>query len=232
MTEPLIIGMRGWEFPAWEGHFYPAELPVDWRFCFYSNRLRSVLLPLDIWPSVDEVEVRRWLGDCDAQFRFVLELPPALTHPASAAVFDAHWSAFRALIDPLHASTTGLLLRVSATATPDRDWLAHVLSVLTADKPVCVDLPSDAWRTQPMLTLLADTGAGLCWHADAPVPPHPGGRFMVGLTGGGNAKTLRGHIATLAACQHGDSQAGLFIEAPGSPGMAEEARIIAEILGA
>ncbi len=230
MTEPLLIGMRGWEYPAWEGHFYPAELPADWRFCFYSNRLRSVLLPMEIWSSVDVVEVQRWLGDCDAQFQFVLELPPALTRPDSAASFDTHWAAFRALIDPLHASTTGLLLRVPATTAPDRDWLAHALSVLTADKPVCVDLPSDPWRTQSM-ALLTDTGAGLCWHADAPAPPHPGGRFMVGLTSGGNAKVLRGHIATLAVWQHGDSLAGLFIEAPGRPGMAEEARIIAELLG-
>ncbi len=231
MTEPLLIGMRGWEYPAWEGHFYPAELPADWRFCFYSNRLRSVLLPAETWPGVDASEVRRWPGECDAQFQFVLELPPELTRPDSVAAFDTHWAAFRTLIDPLHASTTGLLLRVSITTPPERDWLAHALSVLTSDKPVCVDLPSDAWRTPPVLTLLADTGTGLCWHANAEAPPHPGGRFMVGLTGGGNAKVLRGHIEALAAWQHGDSLAGLFVDAPGRPGMAEEARIIAEILG-
>ncbi len=231
MTEPLLIGMRGWEHPAWEGHFYPAELPADWRFCFYSNRLRSALLPAQMWPAVDVDEVRRWRGECDAQFQFVLELPLALASPAISTEFDAHWAAFRALIDPLHASTAGLLLRVPAAATPDRDWLAHALSVLTSDKPVCVDLPSDAWHTPPVLTLLSDTGAGLCWHADAQATPRPGGRFMLGLTHGGNAKALRHHIETLAAWQHGDSRAGLFIDVPGRPGMAEEARIIAEILG-
>ena len=231
MTEPLLIGMRGWEHPDWEGHFYPAELPAEWRFCFYSNRLRSVLLPGEVWSAVDVDAVRHWHGECDAQFQFVLELPQELVSSAPAAVFDARWTDFRALIDPLHALTTGLLLRVSAATPSDRDWLAHMLSVLTSDKPVCVDLPSDAWRTSSVHTLLNDTGAGLCWNADAQAPPSPGGRFMVGLTTGGNAKVLRRHIETLAAWQHGDSRAALFVDAPGRPGMAEEARIIAEILG-
>lgn len=231
MTEPLLIGMRGWEHAAWQGSFYPAELPADWRFCFYSNRLRSVLLPAEMWPALDADAARRWREECDAQFRFVLELPQALARPGDAAQFDAHWAGFRALIGPLHASTTGLLMRIPAAAPPDRDWLAHALSLLTSDKPVCVDLPSDAWHTPCVLTVLSDTGAGLCWHADAQGPPHPGGRFMVGLTNGGNAKALRRHIEALAAWQQGDALAGLFVDVPGRPGMAEEARIIAEILG-
>jgi hypothetical protein len=123
------------------------------------------------------------------------------------------------------------VLRVPDSVAPDRDWLAHVLSVLTSDKPVCVDLPSGDWRSSGMLSLLANTGAGLCWHTDQEPAPQSGGRFMLGLTRGGKARELRHAIEMLAAWQHGDSHAGLFVDAPGSAGMAEEARIIAEILG-
>ena len=34
MTEPLMIGTRGWDHGAWAGGFYPPELPDDWRFSF------------------------------------------------------------------------------------------------------------------------------------------------------------------------------------------------------
>ena len=135
MTEPLLIGMRGWQHPDWEEHFYPAELPADWRFCFYSNRLRSVLLPGEMWSAVDVGEVRHWQGECDAQFQFVLELPVELALPATREDFDVRWTGFRGLIDIIHAQTAGLLLRVPDSAAPDRDWLAHALSVLTSDKP-------------------------------------------------------------------------------------------------
>lgn len=231
MTEPMLIGTRGWQHAAWEGNFYPAELPADWQFCFYSNRLRSVLIPAERWSGADAAEVRRWKEDSDAQFRFVLELPTDLASPAGGADFDAQWAAFRVLIDSLHGLTAGLLLRVRDTAVPDRDWLAHALSVLTSDKPVCVDLPPGDWRSNEMFSLLENTGAGLCWHGEEEAPPRPGGRFMLGLSRGGRAKALRQSIESLAAWQRGDSLAGLFIEPPGRPGMAEEARLIAEILG-
>ena len=48
MTEPILIGVRGWEYPPQES-YYPPELPEEWRFCFYSNRLRSVLVPAQVW---------------------------------------------------------------------------------------------------------------------------------------------------------------------------------------
>ena len=230
MTEPLLIGTYGWEHPAWHGSFYPPELPVDWRFCFYSNRLRSVLVSAESWRSADAGQPGLWLADCDPQFRFVLELPAALA-TATPEVFDAHWSDFRAHIEPLRGHTAGLLLHLPTAAVPDRDSLAHTLSVLTAYKPMCVDLPSDAWRTEEISTLLADSEAGQCWHADETAAPPPGGRFMVGLTSGGNAKILRRQIEALGAWQHDDNVAGLFIQPPGSARMAEEARIIAEILG-
>ncbi len=231
MTESLLIGTYGWEHPAWHGNFYPPELPGDWRFCFYSNRLRSVLVSAESWHATDGGQTGLWLTDCDPQFRFVLELPAALATAATPEIFDGHWADFRAHIEPLRGHTAGLLLRPPAASLPDRDSLAHTLSVLTAYKPVCVDLPSDPWCTEGISTLLADTGAGRCWHADETAAPQPGGRFMVGLTSGGNAKILRRQIETLDAWQHDDGLAGLFIQPPGSARMAEEARIIAEILG-
>lgn len=229
MTEPLLIGTHGWEHPAWQGDFYPPELPLDWRFCFYSNRLRSVLVAAESWCLTDDAQAGLWLGDCDPQFRFVLELPATLAALETPDIFDDHWVNFRAHIAPLRAHTVGLLLRL--TAAPDRDRLAYALSVLTAYKPVCVDVPTALGCTPDIATLLTDAGAGLCWRADEVATPAPGGRFMVGITSGGNAKTLRRQIEALSAWQHADSSAGLFIQPPGSARMAEEARIIAEILG-
>lgn len=231
MPESLLIGTYGWEHPAWHGSFYPPELPADWRFCFYSNRLRSVMVSAESWRTTDAGQTRLWLEDCDPQFRFVLELPATLATPAMPEVFDAHWADFSAHIEPLRGHIAGMLLRSPVAAAPDRDSLAHALSVLTAYKPVCVDMPSDLWHTAAISTLLADAAAGQCWHADKTPAPQPGGQFMVGLTAGGNAKILRRQIEALGAWQRDTSVAGLFIQPPGNARMAEEARIIAEILG-
>jgi hypothetical protein len=63
MTEPLMIGTRGWN-PDSGSDFYPAELPDDWRFCYYSNNLRSVLVPQETWDAVQRADVAQWLR-CD-----------------------------------------------------------------------------------------------------------------------------------------------------------------------
>src|SRR4030067_3666465 len=80
MTEPVMIGTRGWNHVS-GGVFYPAELPDDWRFCFYSNSLRSVLGPQETWDAAQRADVAQWQEDSDPEFRFVVELPAMLGLP-------------------------------------------------------------------------------------------------------------------------------------------------------
>jgi hypothetical protein len=231
MPESLLIGTHGWDYPDWNETFYPTELPPEWRFCYFSNRLRSVLVPTATWDGLEPGRVRSWLQDCDGQFRFLLELPAALSRPSAPTQWARDWEAFRVLIEPLHAQIAGLVLRIATDMPPDRDWLAQVLQALAADKPLCVELPSPAWCSSELQALVRDTGAGRFWNADAEAAPVPGGTLLVGRTRGGHPKALRQMIESLAAAQHRDTLAGLFIAPPGSVAMAEEARIIAEILG-
>ncbi len=34
----------GWDHPAWQGSFYPDDLPADWRLTYYANEVPGVLL--------------------------------------------------------------------------------------------------------------------------------------------------------------------------------------------
>ena len=81
MTEPLLSGTRDWDRDAWLDTVYPAELPREWRFCYYSNLLRSVLVPGAVSAQATVAEVTQWWEDCDTTFRFVLECPPEFARP-------------------------------------------------------------------------------------------------------------------------------------------------------
>ena len=63
--------------------FYPDVLPADWRFSFYCNQLRSVLVPAEAWSAASAAEMEVWAEDAFPEFRFVVELsaisPPPLT---------------------------------------------------------------------------------------------------------------------------------------------------------
>lgn len=189
--------------------FYPDVLPADWRFSFYCNHLRAVLLPAEMWPAAD---VRAWAEDAFPEFRFVVEL--SATTPAPLPV-----------LEPIRSQIAGLLLR--APAVPDKTWLTARLAELSTSFPVCVDLPPAA-RTPDLLACLTQHNAGLCWLADTDPEPRPGGKLMVALASSAKPKVQRRWLEQLAAWQQGEGLAALFLDDPES---AKQTRLVAELMG-
>lgn len=252
MAEPILIGAQGWDRPAWTGTFYPEALPADWRFSFYCNHLRAVLVPAATWSTAPPADVRGWAEDVFPEFRFVVEL--SATSPAP---FPA--------LDPIRSQIAGLLLR--APAAPDKAWLTARLGEFAGLFPLCVDLPPAA-RTPELLACLTQHNAGLCWRADAEPEPRPGGKLMVALAASaapsargersiGNGRMAAGMsditlgarplspkepspresaaapraqrrwLEQLASWQGEDGQAALFFE---NPEPATQARLLAELM--
>jgi hypothetical protein len=229
MTEPLMIGTRGWNHAS-GGDFYPAELPDDWRFCFYSNNLRSVLVPQESWDAMQRADVAQWLEDSDPEFRFVVELPAMLGLPLTHGRREPALAQFLDVIEPIAPRTAGLLLRISPDTEVLLDWFEHFLNRLADVAPLCVDLPDGPWRAPAVYDALVRQGAGLAWHCAREAAPHPGGRLMVALAPPAPAREVRHWIERLAQWQSQDAVAGLFFEAQAAR-TAQEARLIAELMG-
>jgi len=229
MTEPLMIGTRGWNHTS-GGDFYPSELPEDWRFCFYSNNLRSVLVPQELWVETKRADVAQWLEDSDPAFRFVLELPATLGLPLTHGKRDRALAQFLGTLEPIALRTAGLLLRIAPDTEVLPDWFEHLLNRLADIAPSCVDLPGGPWRAPLVYAALERQGAGLAWHCAREAAPHPDGRLMVALAPPAPAREVRRFIERLAQWQGQDGLAGLFFDA-GAAKAAQEARLIAELMG-
>lgn len=230
MHESILIGTRGWEHPLWQGRFYPEELPADWRFCYYSNWLRAVLVPAETWEEVEAADVHTWVEDSDPEFRFVLELPRALSGPAAGNRRSVLTEFFQR-IEPIRHQTAGLLLRL-APCEADGAWLEDLLGRLGTAYPLCVDLPR-AWRTPEVLAAAAHHAAGVAWHCAEESAPHPGGRLMVAFARMGEPKAQRRLLETLAAWQgkSGGVAALIFDDPRAGAEQAKQARLLAEIMG-
>jgi len=229
MTEPLMIGTRGWNHAS-GGDFYPPELPDDWRFCYYSNNLRSVLVPQETWDSAQRADVAQWLEDSDPEFRFVLELPATLGLPLTQGKREQALAQCLETLEPIAPRTAGLLLRIEPDTEVLPDWFEHLLNHLAGVAPLCVDLPEGPWRAPTVQAVLDRQGAGLAWHCAREAVPHPGGRLMIALAPPAPAREVRHWIEQLAQWQEHDSFAGLFFDAVAAKA-AQEARLIAELMG-
>jgi hypothetical protein len=243
MSGSFLIGARGWEHPGWRARFYPEALPEDWRFCYYSQWLRAVLVPSEQWETVTESEVRAWAEDCDPQFRFVLELPKEVTAAASsAATLRARLGAFFKTIEPIRPLTAGLVIPAAPPLVsqvplppPARALALLIENLAPSALPLCVDLPANC-RTPALIEIAAAHHVGLLWRcAEESAPPAaPGdGRLLVALARTADPKTQRQLLEALSSWQAGASATvGLFFDDPQAGAeQAKQARLLAEIMG-
>lgn len=211
----LLIGTYGWEHPQWHGGFYPEELPEDWRFCFYSNRLRAVVVPAALTQSADAAVVQQWHADSDDAFRFIWEV-------TASAVSDI--APLLQTLAPLAARSAGILWRPPSVG-------ASALALLNAFAPVSIDLPPAA-IDEELAAALARHDAGFCWHVSGASLPRAGGKLTIALMEHGDARALRRVLETLAAHTRTHAAAGVFFTDPTrSATLAEQARVLAELMG-
>lgn len=136
----LLLGLRGWPHPEWEGDYFPEDLPADWQFAYYANEAGCLLLPADDWLNLSPEALSEWLEDCPSWFRFYLEWPDAACSTGAAErlkLFDGQ---------------VGAILDAAASSVP-----AEGISVWRAQDP-------GAWvdsRGRKRLVCLRTAGRGL-----------------------------------------------------------------------
>lgn len=214
MSAYVLIGTVGFDHAHWAGGFYPDELPADWRFCFYSNKLRAVLVPPEDGARLDAATAQQWVDDSDPEFRFILGLDDAwLAADTRAARLKA--------VAPLRAQLGGWMWR--STGDAPTALAQTLIAELSALAPVCVDAPP---RNE-----LAAGDVALLWDADtAPAPASPG-RFLVALTRAREPRRLRAILEALAHWQGDTRQAALFFHGDKAAETALNARLLADMLG-
>lgn len=228
MSTAIYIGTRGWDDPRWAGRFYPEELPEDWRFCYFSNRLRSVIVPGDRWAGADAEALAQWRADSDSEFGLVLELPPALSRPETDS---AQFEALISRATPLTTQVVGWLLAPDPATTPNATWLSGVLDRLTSMAPVCLDL-AGPWRDPAIERVRAAGKAGRCWRPATEATPAADGELLICLAAAEGAPRAQRRLLEDINKWQGDRRAaGLYFEGPNAPTLAEQARVLAELMG-
>ena len=219
----LLIGTAGWENEKWVGGFYPEDLPEDWRFGYYTNRLRSVLVPAMVWNTADtESIVATMLEDLYQEFRMVLEWE--LTGRADDLVATHE---FLQKSRPIDANVDAYLVSVPGTAN---ETVLQAIDLLNQHHPVCLK----TIHAQVDEKFLALSGVSLCWMTDSQAQPAARGRFLVALSGNTEPRGIREIIEKIDAWPEGlpsAKGAALFFINEKAAETAFQARTIAELMG-
>ena len=207
-TSPLLIGARGHTHQCWQGRFYPADLPPEWRFLFYSHRYPALLLPARSW-GADLGRLALLAEEAPPDFRLVLEVPERALAPLAAR---EDWPR------PLVAACLVRLPRLIPAH-------AALLGALARRLPVSVDLRvcSEACKAE-----LAGLGVGLCGRPAA--GRSPTGPFALSLVDRIDRRGLAAALRELGAVSAPAGQALFFQDAASALTGVDEALLLASLL--
>ncbi len=206
----LLVGARGYAHRAWQGTFYPADLPPEWRFLFYSHRYPAILLPARSWRSDGDTLVRLQ-DEAPPEFRVVLEVSEGeLARLESAPLWPQPF-------------VTACLVRLADLRPQHEAALVALADVL----PVVVDLKG---RAAPSQARLRELGLGLCGRPAQGRPP--AGPYALSLVTRADRALLGRGLRALLDVPAPRGRA-LFCTDPATAIKgAEEAQLIAELLPA
>ena len=131
-----LLGAIGWEHPAWNGTFYPEDLPPEWRLNYYNYAFECVYLPYAAWRTTPLETLTAWRQDTLEHFRFLLEAPLTLSN-ADATLLAALGE--KAIVVHQHPGPTLVWLEPHANLKS----LAQQLQALEQAAPIYLISTSD-----------------------------------------------------------------------------------------
>ena len=80
MVIQTFVGVSGFSYAGWKGHFYPKEIKNEEFLTYYSQRLNSVEINSSFYASPSQSVVQSWAGKTGDDFRFAFKAPRKITH--------------------------------------------------------------------------------------------------------------------------------------------------------
>lgn len=177
----IFIGSAGWQHAAWQGEYYPDDLPQDWRLGYYANEFPMVLLTEADRQALDDIASLP--EECREGFMFVIEADltaSALDVEQAVSLLQERDTDARTL----HAHCAGLLVVVSEAQLQDQQFIPEIFQRVDLMSACCIDT-----RGQPLPEALQswrlDRQLACCWQDGLPkdilqsgawsmlvVPPH------------------------------------------------------------
>src|SRR5713101_7826169 len=80
MARQVFVGVSGFSYAGWKGHFYPKEMKSEDFLSYYSQRLNSVEINSSFYAPPSTTMVKSWSGKTGDGFKFAFKAPRQITH--------------------------------------------------------------------------------------------------------------------------------------------------------
>ena len=158
----LYIGTSGFGYKAWNGKFYPKDLPAAEMLRYYAERFNAVEINNTYYRMPDASVLQGWANDVPADFQFAFKSPGQITHTKRLKNADEAVTHLFDVVGVLEQPLAPLLFGLPPNFKKDTRRLADFLATLPTSCRAAFEFRHQSWFDDDVFQLLRDHGAALC----------------------------------------------------------------------
>ncbi len=158
----IQVGTSGYNYPEWQGSFYPARMSAAKMLPYYAARFPTVEINYTFYRMPDEKTVAGWTASTPDDFSFTLKAPKRLTHDARLRDCADGLRRFLEVAARLGPKRGALLFQTPPNLKKDLPLLEAFCEPLPPAARAAFEFRHASWFDDDVLDFLRGRGLALC----------------------------------------------------------------------
>lgn len=162
LTQRVLVGTSGYNYPEWRGTFYPEKFSTDKMLGYYAERFPTVEINYTFYRLPTEKLLAGWAAGTPDTFCFTLKAPRRITHDAKLQRCEDLVQAFCRTSATLGPKLATLLFQLPPTFKKDADVLRAFVALLPEGTRAAFEFRHTSWLDGEIFDLLRARNVALC----------------------------------------------------------------------
>ncbi len=162
MSERVLVGTSGYNYPEWRGSFYPEKFSTDKMLAYYAERFATVEINYTFYRMPTEKLLAGWAAGTPDGFSFTLKAPRRITHDSKLQRCEDLVQAFCRTAATLGPKLGVLLFQLPPNFKMDVAVLSSFLELLPAGTRAAFEFRHPSWFEAEVFDALRSRNVALC----------------------------------------------------------------------
>ena len=162
MSERVLVGTSGYNYPEWRGSFYPEKFSTDKMLAYYAERFETVEINYTFYRMPTEKLLAGWAAGTPDGFSFTLKAPRRITHDSKLQRCEDLVQAFCRTAATLGPKLGVLLFQLPPNFKKDVAVLSSFLELLPEGARAAFEFRHPSWFEADVFAALRSRNVALC----------------------------------------------------------------------
>lgn len=162
MSERVLVGTSGYNYPEWRGTFYPEKFSTNKMLAYYAERFSTVEINYTFYRIPTEKLLAGWAEGTPDGFTFTLKAPRRITHDAKLQRCEDLLQSFCRIAQTLGPKLGVLLFQLAPNFKKDLDVLRAFVDLLPEGTRAAFEFRNASWLEADVLDVLRARNVALC----------------------------------------------------------------------